>query len=364
LKHKEELQALVDEIARQKDVVYEKEQKIAELSTEIDREQQADVEIEKRIEELQERVLAAEASKTQGDSSKDEKIVDLLSQLGSLEQLQKEKDAENHQRFAELQQEIDQGSHSTALDDKNKQIEELQARVNDLETAKKQLTVKDRAIEMLIGQNNELQKENQEVEQKSTKQIAEKTKQIEELQAKIQEFDGSHQATNGKGEQLETLIKEKEALQAEIAQLKVQNDAKLGELRTQLDNLEQSKKQLEIEKGKIISDLEAEVDQFRLKQKNVDTEKEKKIEDLQTQLDTQDAQYQKVSTDFSILKEYYFTWVILAMKYDRLIVKKVCNINSALLYEKIMDQEIPFPEWPSFIKMEIDKPATPFVDKA
>eukprot|EP00026_Physarum_polycephalum_P004520 Phypoly_transcript_04541.p2 GENE.Phypoly_transcript_04541~~Phypoly_transcript_04541.p2 ORF type:complete len:201 (+),score=66.69 Phypoly_transcript_04541:1529-2131(+) len=55
------------------------------------------------------------------------------------------------------------------------------------------------------------------------------------------------------------------------------------------------------------------------------------------------------------LKHHLFTWLTLALKFDRMAMRKLCNINSSVLYEKITDQKIHYADWPDFIRAEMDK---------
>lgn len=55
------------------------------------------------------------------------------------------------------------------------------------------------------------------------------------------------------------------------------------------------------------------------------------------------------------LKQHLFTWLTLALKFDRMAMRRICNINASVLYEKIIEGHVHYAEWPSFIRTEMDK---------
>jgi len=55
------------------------------------------------------------------------------------------------------------------------------------------------------------------------------------------------------------------------------------------------------------------------------------------------------------LKQHLFTWLTLALKFDRMAMRRVCNINASILYEKIVDLKVHYADWPGFIRAEMDK---------
>jgi len=66
----------------------------------------------------------------------------------------------------------------------------------------------------------------------------------------------------------------------------------------------------------------------------------------------------KLKSELTSLKNTHFTWVMLALKFDRMLMRRTCNINSTMLFDKIVASDIHFTEWPSFLKIEMEKEST------
>jgi len=322
-----------------------------------------------------------ESSKQQIESEKDKKFDDLQIEFMDLELSKKQLEAEKNKKIQELQTQLDGAALYKPLDgggDADK-VRDLQKQIEELNVSKRKLEAeKDEKIALLQTQIDKLgaaggSDTNKQLEA-NKREVAVKAEAIRSLVKEVQENENKYIATL---KDLQAKIVTLESSKVQVEEMNENYEKKLKEAERVLEITRQEITQLQTQKKKLEETRNSagydqppqnsEIDSLKFQLKSASEElrvKELELESIQKVpsassnhvVDHQEV-VQKLKDELEALKGAHFSWMVVALKLDRVNMRKKCNIDSSQLLEKIEKSGIHFTEWHNFLKAELDKSA-------